>query len=76
MNNQRRKEIKKVMYSLEVNINRIESIKKDYRDTIKALADIPDSDTQIKNIEQKLKELGSIAFDMEDARLALEDAII
>lgn len=76
MNNQRRKEIKKVMHSLEVNINRIESIKKDYRDTMKALADTPDSDVQIKNMEQKLKELGSIAFDMEDARLALEDAII
>lgn len=76
MNNQRRHEIKKVMRSLEVNTKRTEAISADYRRTMKALQDTPDSDSQIKNIEQRLKELGSIAFDMEDARLALEDAII
>lgn len=76
MNNQRRKEIKKVMRSLEVNTKKIEAISADYRRTMKVLKDTSDSDIQIKNIEQKLKELGSIAFDMEDARLALEDAII
>lgn len=76
MNNQRRSEIKKVMRSLEVNIKKIEAINADYRRTMKAARDAAASDSQIEDMKQKIDKLGSIAFDMEDARLALEDAII
>lgn len=66
------------MLSLEVNANNIKYISDEYKEqlkTLKADSPEPENDLQIKAIEEKVKRLFSIEWDMKDIYEDLEDVI-
>lgn len=78
MNNIRRRTIRTVMLSLEVNANNIKYISDEYKEqlkTLKADSTDPESDPQIKVIKEKVEKLFSIEWDMKDVYEDLEDVI-
>lgn len=78
LNNIRRRMIRTVMLSLKSNTNNITFIKDEYKRQLKVLkADCadPENDPQIKAVEEKIKKLFSLEWDMKDVYEDLEDVI-